>query len=156
MNVADAAYAVVHDYPGGSESLAPRIGMSAAVLRNKVNTNCNTHHLSLAEADRITGITGDLRIAHAFAATHGGVLVPLGDGESASDMAVLEVMAGLWSSNGALGTEVHGALADGQLTGVELEQIRAAAYGLQRKVLGLLNRLESMTEPEGRDTGGRR
>ncbi|WP_341772648.1 phage regulatory CII family protein, partial [Burkholderia pseudomallei] len=48
MNIIDAAYAVVHDYPGGSESLAPRLGMSAAVLRNKVNPNNATHHLGLA------------------------------------------------------------------------------------------------------------
>ena len=48
MNVVDAAYLAVHTYPGGSESLGPRIGMSPAVLRNKVNPNCSTHHLSLA------------------------------------------------------------------------------------------------------------
>lgn len=155
MNVADAAYIVVHDYPGGSESLAPRIGISAAVLRNKVNPNCTTHHLTLAEADRITGVTGDMRIAHAFAGSHGGVVVPLGDGEDASDMAVLEVMAGLWASNGVLGTEVHGALVDGRLTGVEQARIRAAAYGVKAKVLGLLNRLDAMTEPDELANGER-
>lgn len=150
MNVADAAYAVVHDYPGGSEALAPRMGMSAAILRNKVNPNNSTHHLTLAEADRLTGITGDMRMVHALAATHGAVVMPLGDGEDASDMAVLEVIAGLWARSGTLGTEVHGALADNVLTGVELDRIRSAAYGLQRQVLGLINRLESMAEPEGR------
>lgn len=148
MNVADAAYAVVHEYPGGSEALAPRIGMSAAVLRNKVNTHCSTHKLTLAEADRITGVSGDLRIAHALASTHGCVMVPLGDGDGACDMAVLEAMAALWCRNGALGTAVHSALADGELTGVELGRIRDAAYALQSKVIGLINRLESMSQPE--------
>ena len=150
MNVADAAYAVVHGYPGGSESLAPRLGMSAAILRNKVNPNNCTHHLTLAEADRLTGITGDLRIAHALAGAHGAVVMPLGDAEDASDMAVLEVIVGLWSRSGLLGTEVHGALADNVLTGVELGRIRDAAYALQRQVLGLIDRLEAMAEPEGR------
>lgn len=148
MNVADAAYSVVHDYPGGSESLAPRIGMSAAVLRNKVNPNCTTHHLTLAEADRIIGVTGDMRIAHALAGAHGGVVVQLAGAEDASDMAVLEVMASLWSSSGSLGTAVHGALADGDLTGAELVRIREAAYVLQQRVLGLINRLEGMAQPE--------
>lgn len=147
MNVADAAYAVVHDYPGGSESLAPRIGMSAAVLRNKVNTNCNTHHLSLAEADRITGITGDLRIAHAFAATHGFVMFRPCTGCDATDMAVLEVMAGLWSTNGDLGSKVHLALADGDLTDGEMEKVREAAYALQARIGGLLDRLGAMAQP---------
>ena len=150
VNVADAAYSVVHDYPGGSESLAPRMGMSAAILRNKVNPNTSTHHLTLVEAERLTGITGDMRIAHAFAASHGAVVVQLGNGDDASDMAVLEVMASLWSRSGALGTEVHGALADNVLTGVELKAIRAAAYAVQQQLLGLINRLEGMAEPEGR------
>lgn len=148
MNVADAAYAVVHGYPGGSESLAPRLGMSAAILRNKVNPNNCTHHLTLAEADRLTGITGDLRIAHALAGAHGAVLMPMGDAADATDMAVLEVIAALWSRSGALGTEVHSALADNVLTGVELERIRSAAYALQAQVLGLINRLEAMAEPQ--------
>jgi len=149
VNVADAAYAVVHDYPGGSESLAPRMGMSAAVLRNKVNPHNTTHHLTVAEADRVTGITGDMRIVHALAGAHGAVVMPLGDAEDASDMAVLEVIAALWSRSGALGTEVHGALADNVLTDVELERIRAAAYALQRQVLGLIGRLEDMAQPGG-------
>lgn len=147
MNVADAAHCVVHSYPGGSESLAPRIGMSAAVLRNKVNPNCETHHLTLAEADRITGITNDMRIVHALAAAHGHVAVHVDAEAVVGDMAVLEVIAGLWASNGALGTQVHAALADGQLTAAEMQQIRAAAYAVQAKVLGLLDRLDAMAQP---------
>lgn len=147
MNVLDAAYAVVHDYPGGSESLAPRIGMSPAVLRNKVNANCATHHLTLQEASSITGITEDLRIAHAFAAAHGRVLITPAFGEDVSDMAVLEVMAAMWSTNGELGTAVHHALADGVLTDVELQHVRDAAYALQARIAGLIQRMEAMAEP---------
>ena len=148
MNIADAAYAVVHDYPGGSESLAPRIGMSAAILRNKVNPNNTTHHLTVAEADRITGVTGDLRIVHAFSATHGVLGIPVGDEKDASDMAVLEAMSGLWERNGALGTAVHGALADGDLTQVELRNIRAAALAVYGRIGSLLSRLDAMAQPE--------
>ena len=36
MNTIDASWHTVHEYPGGSEALAPRLGMSAAVLRTKV------------------------------------------------------------------------------------------------------------------------
>lgn len=149
MNVKDAAYAVVHDYPGGSESLAPRIGMSAAILRNKVNPNNTTHHLTLEEADRMTAVTGDLRILHALASEHGQVMIGVGEGTDASDMAVLEVMASLWSHNGDLGTEVHRALADGVMTQDELERIRPAAYELQARVIALVKRLEGMAEPQG-------
>lgn len=34
MNLADAAYNTVHDYPGGASSLAPRLGMSSHMLSN--------------------------------------------------------------------------------------------------------------------------
>lgn len=151
MNVADAAHSVVHDYPGGSESLAPRLGMSAAVLRNKVNPNTASHHLSLAEASRMTGLTDDLRILHAFAAEHGRVVVTPAAGDDASDMAVLEVMAATWSTNGDLGTAVHRALADGVLTQDELRLIKDAAYRHQQKLASLVARLEAMAEPEGRE-----
>lgn len=53
MNVKDATHATVHDYPGGAESLAPRMGIkSPQVLRNKVNPTTDTHHLRLDEAIR--------------------------------------------------------------------------------------------------------
>jgi len=65
MNTIDAAYHTVHDYPGGAEALAPRMGMSAAVLRNKVNPNNTTHHLTYAEAQRIVALTGDVRMLQA-------------------------------------------------------------------------------------------
>lgn len=36
MSPQDAIHHVVHDFPGGAEALAPRIGRGAQVLRNKV------------------------------------------------------------------------------------------------------------------------
>lgn len=149
MNVADAAHLCVHDYPGGSESLAPRMGMSAAVLRNKVNPNNTTHHLTVAEADRMMGITGDLRVLHALAATHGQVVVTPAAAGEACDMAVLEAISALWSRNGDLGSAVHASLADGELTQCELRQIRKAAYAVQQRMATLLERLGAMAEPEG-------
>ncbi|MFH7611555.1 hypothetical protein RA272_29150, partial [Pseudomonas syringae pv. tagetis] len=68
MNVTDAAYDTVHQYPGGSEALAPRLGMSAAVLRGKVNPNTDRNLLSLQEADALMARTGDFRILHALCA----------------------------------------------------------------------------------------
>ncbi|CAB3681075.1 phage regulatory CII family protein [Achromobacter kerstersii] len=35
MNITTAADLTVHEYKGGSESLGPLVGISAAVLRNK-------------------------------------------------------------------------------------------------------------------------
>lgn len=77
MNVIDAAYGVVHDYPGGSVALAPRLKMSGAILRGKVNPNDAGHHLTLAESVRMQAITGDHRIIYAEAEELGYMLVRL-------------------------------------------------------------------------------
>ncbi|MEO6518706.1 MAG: phage regulatory CII family protein [Pseudoxanthomonas sp.] len=148
MNVDDAAHAVVHDYPGGSESLAPRLGMSAAVLRNKVNPNCTTHHLTLREAQRITAITGDARILQASAQEMGGVYLdaPTTDDAAASDMAVLELVAAVGGTQGELFTTIHRALADGHLVPAELQLIKAAGGAAQAKIAALLRRFEGMVE----------
>lgn len=83
MNVQDAAYRTVHDYPGGSESLAPRLGMSAAVLRGKVNPNNDRNILSLHEASQIMGVSDDFQMLHALAASHGFGLHALESGDTA-------------------------------------------------------------------------
>ncbi|MFY4005014.1 phage regulatory CII family protein [Achromobacter denitrificans] len=60
---------------GGSEYLEPLVGISAAVLRNKVNPNNTTHHVTLAEADSIGRIMGDagiLRGKRSLCARRGG------------------------------------------------------------------------------------
>lgn len=71
MNVIDAAYRTVHDYPGGSETLGQRMGISPAVLRSKVNPNTTTHRLALDEADQMMGMTSNYAILQAMAASHG-------------------------------------------------------------------------------------
>ena len=68
MTPQDAFHATCHAYPGGCESLAPRMGMSSAVLRNKARPGCHTNHPTLADADHVMSLTGDVRILHALAA----------------------------------------------------------------------------------------
>ena len=76
MNLLDAAYNVVHDYPGGSHSLAPRIGKSATTLSHEVAAH-GTAKLGLIDAAKITVLSGDLRILEVFAINAGQMLVPL-------------------------------------------------------------------------------
>jgi hypothetical protein len=148
MNVDDAAHAVVHDYPGGSESLGPRAGIGAAVLRSKVNPNAGTHHLTLKEAVRITGLTGDMRILQAFAQECGHILLaaPGGDDRHASDMAVLELVAAVGGSQGDLFGSIHRALADGELTTAELAAIKDCGQAAMARIAALLQRLGGMVE----------
>jgi hypothetical protein len=120
MNINDAAHKTVHAYPGGSESLAPRIGMSAAVLRNKVNPNNTTHHLTLVEASEVMGVTGDDRILHALAAQHGYTLQRI---EAPGQDSVVTALLAAAALKGKLASLVAEAIADGRITGNEAREI---------------------------------
>lgn len=148
MNVDDAAYAVVHDYPGGASALAPRMGMSAAVLCSKVNPNTKTHHLTLREAQKITVLTGDPRILQAQALETNRLVLdaPTDDDEAASDMAVLELVAAVWGTQGDLGATIHQAFADGVMKDAEFQRVKEAGGKAQTMIAALLRRLESMVE----------
>lgn len=148
MNVQDAFYLTVHAYPGGCESLAPRMGMSAAVLRNKANPHSVTNIPSLRDADLAMAITGNCAVLHALAANHSHVCIKVDADAPASDLAVLELVTHVWSANGNVGAAVDAALADGRVERHELSQVRAAIYRTQQAMHAMLARLEEMAEPE--------
>jgi len=146
MNITTAADLTVHDYKGGSEALGAVIGMSPAVLRNKVNPNNSTHHLTLAEADRIVRMTGDVRILAAFAHGNGYLLVKAPESCGESDMSVLEQVAALMIAHGRFGHEVYDALADGGVDQQEMQRVDAAGRALMEAVAGVARRLSGMAE----------
>lgn len=143
MNVIDAAYATVHDYPGGSEALAPRLGMPAAVLRNKVNPNNPRNHLHLDEADKLIGISGDLRIVQALAASHDHALVGLDLG-AGDDATVVSMVLRSATASGDLAQSIEQAMADGVITEREMIAIDAAGLANQRVIMRLVARLQAM------------
>lgn len=146
MNILDAAHALALEYDGGCESLAPRIGMSAHVLRNKVNPNNKTHHLTLAEAVRMSVLTKDRRIVEAFAREMGLVCIELPEPENCADADVIEMMAKTWETNGDVGREVNAIFADGRVEQHEIPGLKNRALKHVRTVLGLVSRIAGMAE----------
>lgn len=145
MNTKDAAYHTVHDYAGGSESLGPRVGISAAVLRNKVNPHNETHRLALDEAVRISVVTGDTRMLDAFAAELGRVTVEI-PAAGTSDMDVLSDTCSLVTQVGQYMQTIHTALSDGKVDNKEIKAIRQQAIEAMSKVATLVACLEGMAE----------
>lgn len=146
MTPIDAFYRTVHDHPGGCESLAPRMGMTAAVLRNKANPHNDSNKPLLVDADLAMAITGDYSILDALCANHGGVFVRLDPAKPASDMAVLEAMAKLWCHNGDFGQTIEQALEDGRIDQQEIKIIRDAAYRFHQSIEAICGRLGEMAE----------
>ena len=146
MTPFDAAHATVHDYPGGSESLAPRLGMSGSILRNKVNANINTNHLTLVEADKMMSVTGDYRILEALAQHHGYVIVPIANADTVSDMAILELVTQVWHFVGDLGIAVDDAFTGGRISKKQVNQVSESIHVLEQAMHTLLARIDQLAE----------
>ncbi|OTG64365.1 hypothetical protein B9T25_13065 [Acinetobacter sp. ANC 4470] len=117
MNILDAAYHTVHDFKGGANALAPRMGIrSPAVLNSKVNTNTDTHHLTLLEASKMMGITGDFRILHELNAEHGKVAIDLPVIPECRDTALTELALSTGIGGGDIQAVFKQMMADGRIT----------------------------------------
>lgn len=147
MSPQDAFHHTVHDAPGGCESLAPRMGMSAAVLRAKANPHADRNHPTLADADRAMGLTGNYAILHALASNHSHVCMAIDADKTPSDLAVLELVTHVWRAHGSVGTAVDAALADGRIEAHEVERIRCAIYTTVQALQQMLVRIENLQEP---------
>lgn len=146
MNVTDAAYDTVHEYRGGSEALAPRMGMSAATLRGKVNPNTDRNLLSLQEADTLMARTGDFRILHALAATHGFVLDRVDSPKSGSMISALLTAA---HAKGDLSQLVAEAIADGKVTPNEADEIGRACASVMAAIAQVGQHADAAAERGG-------
>jgi hypothetical protein len=136
VNVLDAAHRTVHAYPGGSESLGPRIGIVPAVLRSKVNPNCHSHRLAIDEADLIMGATGDLSILQALAANHGCTLQRI-DGSAPGSLFGAHLAS--TGASGDLAGVLAAALADGRVSANEAATISRAGAALQAAIVHLVS-----------------
>jgi len=141
MNVLDAAQATVKAYPGGAESLAPRVGMSGALLRGKVNPQYDRNHLTLAEADLLMTVTDDHRILHALAHSHGYILQRSDDLERERQEAqhrVDELVLQLMQMTGNLAGTIAEAREDGVITRSEAKDTSNAGMQVQKVVVDLV------------------
>lgn len=78
MNVLDALYHTVHDFDGGAEALAVRLGKRGTSLCHEVRPPVGgTAKAGLLDAVKIMEITHDYRTLHAMAARCGFMAVPL-------------------------------------------------------------------------------
>lgn len=143
MNAEDAFHAAVHNQPGGCQVVAVRLGRDYTVWKNMVNPQCDSNHLRVRDFILGMEVMGDHSALHALNAQFGYVATKI-DQQPASDMAVLESVTDIWAKLGAVGGQVHAALADGKVDQHEVKHIEAAIYTAIRPMMELLNRLNGM------------
>lgn len=142
--ILDAAYHVVHDYPGGAVSLAPRLNKSSTTLSHEV-TATGTAKLGLLDAVKITGFSGDLRILQAWAMHAGQMLLPLPDQDGGPDECLNHVSSSA-KEFAELVSEVAFDLSDGSISDNEMQRIEHEAGELFAAVHGLLKALRERNQ----------
>ncbi|CAL8476433.1 Gp65 (plasmid) [Caballeronia sp. S22] len=144
MNILDTLHAVAHAYKGGCESLAPRLGMSAAVLRSKVNPNTETHQATLMNAVQITEMADDDRVLEAWARERGYALVKMPVVENCSDAAIVELMGEAWATHGEVGREICKTLEDGRVKSDEVDRVERSMFKHAQVLFTVCGRLRGM------------
>ncbi|EIS3744303.1 phage regulatory CII family protein [Aeromonas hydrophila] len=134
-NVLVAAYLLGKDH--NISEIARLMGKGETVLANKLNPDCDSHHLNLGEAVAITELTGDNRILDAWAASRGKALVDLPAGVVSDDDLVEQVLLAQ-SVFGKLMQSIHDARADGVIDRMEHGQIERIGTQAAEHVLGLI------------------
>lgn len=139
--VMDSAYHVVHDYPGGAESLAPRLKKRGDQLSHEVAER-GSAKFGLRDAVRITDLTGDMRILASWALHTRHMLVPLPHSE-AGGSEVLQALGGASKEFADLCQAVCKGMADGRVSDNELDRVQREAGELQAMLLQLIDALRA-------------
>ena len=140
QDIQDAAYHAVHEYPGGADALAMRMGMSPNTLRHKVNPNNTTHHLTLREAVTIQELSNNHAILHSMADALGYVCTKATPGDD--NAPPLDVLAGLHAEL----ADLHRAVADAlrENGSVSINQMRRIDHHAQQSIASIGHTLAMM------------
>ncbi|HSH98863.1 MAG: phage regulatory CII family protein [Methylophilaceae bacterium] len=150
LNLADLAYQIAHNFPGGVQALAQRMGMSYTVLKNKLNPNCSTHHLNIEELEAIVMLADTDELAHWATRERNGVFVPIMTQDEVNDMELLDCSAISDERYGLFKGKLRRILADGIVTLEELKELKLENFSLQQAIMTLIGRVESLVRKPGK------
>ena len=148
--ILDAAYRVVHRYPGGADSLAPRLtSKSSTTLCHEVK-GTGTAKFGLLTAVEVTDFSGDLGILQAWATHAGQMLLPLPSLPGTEDDDCMQRLAASAKEFGEFMAEVSTTLADGKVSDNELARIEREAgemFATVRATLEVLRQRNQAGKP---------
>lgn len=166
MNVIDAAYSTVHDYPGGAEALGPRLGKRGTSLSAEVRPRQPVVHalddgaaasgakLGLLDALKVMQMTADYRMLYSMAAElHHFPPVPMPELEG-SELPCAYAVSRVAAEFGLLMSEVAEDLRDGSVSDNELRRIEKAWGLLVASGQQLLQQLGRMNAQQRAKFGG--
>lgn len=147
LSVADAAFHVVHDYPGGAQALSLRLGKSLNQLSDEVNPGRLGAKLGLVDAVKAQMLARDFRVLYAMAQDLGHFPpVPMPPQLVEGDCPTLQLVGGLAREFGELMAEVSGSLGDGQISDTELRRVTQAWGELVQAGQAVLGQLQALND----------
>lgn len=141
--VLDAAYHVVHDYPGGADSLGPRLSKPATTLSHEAK-GTGAAKFGLETAVKASVLTRDYRILHAFAAECGHMALPLPETVAADGATMMDCQATFFAEVADVVRELGQVLADGRVTRNERDAVRQQAGELIAALQAMVGRVDVM------------
>ncbi|WP_457425641.1 phage regulatory CII family protein [Roseateles sp. P5_E7] len=155
MNVADACFSTVHDYPGGAEALGPRLGKLGTSLSAEVrmvppggafssDPKRSQAKLGVLDAVRIMQMTGDYRVLYAMAGELGHFPPMPMPNDLDAGMPCMQNMGEVCCAVGVLMEEVARDTADGKVTNPEYAAAVRQAGALVAAVQRLMRQLAAM------------
>lgn len=147
MRLEDAIYHAVHDYEGGVDVLAKRMGLAQSTLQNMANPRLTSHPWSLKKFRELRDFSGDLRPVHALCEESGGVFVPT---TRYADAALPELSAAvvvLAQELGDVAREVTTAAADGRIVPREAQRIHQQLFELIEAAAAMARRVDVDAQP---------
>lgn len=143
MNTLDVIHEVAHDYPGGVEAIAARMGKNPGTMRKKLLPNEDTHDLTVKELLKIIDYCNTDRIAQAFADERGLMCIKKPDFESLSDKEILDLFLDLQAKQGEWAREISKSMENGDIDWNELVAIRKEYDEFITAAAEVMNRLQS-------------
>lgn len=125
MNILDAAYNLVHDYPGGAHSLGPRMGKNPNTLNHEVAGD-GSAKFGLVDAVKATQLSKNMVILHTFAEQVEYMCIPLPKVCEPANSSVLAALGQSSQRFAALCSEICADVADGDISDNELDRIEVA------------------------------
>lgn len=140
------------------KEIAAGLDLSEGILRNKVarEKEDKRHHLTLAEAIAIPKIVNDNALVHAICENFGGVFVPRPSLNIASDDELLGRYTSMMNELGKFSMDIHTSLADGQITGTEISNLRKDFLTLTAALSEVMDRLQVKAERDAEANSRRR
>lgn len=141
----EAAASIASDF--NVSEIARVMAKSPTTLSNKLNTNIDSHVLTLQEAIAIQNITNDSRILNAWAYSEGKTVIDLPD-VGLSDEELADQVLHLQEASGDFAKSVRLSRADGVVTASDFDVIQKRSLAAITAILHVTAELEQMVRPD--------